>query len=90
MKCPNCGTTEDIKFFLRHQDKENDDSNVANVITIICTKCGKNESYFLEDCLPEIFPSWKETPSFDIGMIGDMLQGMSENNFSEGLITEER
>lgn len=87
MKCPECGTTEDIKFFLRHQDEdENDDSDVANVITIICTKCGKNQSYFLKDCLSEIFPSWEETPNFNM----DMIESMLENNFSEGLTTEER
>lgn len=68
MKCPECGANEGIKFFLRHQaEDENDSSNNANVITILCTKCGKNESYFLAECLDQIFPSWSESV-FDQGM----------------------
>lgn len=88
MKCPECGTNEGIKFFLRHQaEDENDTSNNANVITILCTKCGKNESYFLAECLDQIFPSWSESV-FDQGMRNDdmlfqMLSGMAggNNNF---------
>lgn len=56
MECPKCGG-QDIKFFLRHQDTEEDTSDNANVITILCIGCGHNESYFLVDCLPSIFPS---------------------------------
>lgn len=68
MKCPECGTNEGIKFFLRHQaEDENDSSNNANVITILCTKCGKNESYFLAECLDQIYPSWSESV-FNQGM----------------------
>lgn len=55
MKCPVCNSVEGIKFFLRHQDTEDDISKNANVITILCTKCGNNESFFLVDCLPYIF-----------------------------------
>lgn len=57
MKCPQCNTTKNIKFFLRHQDTEKDLDNEANVITILCTECGNNESFFLIDCLPNIFPN---------------------------------
>jgi len=78
MKCPKCGTTEEIKFFLRHQaEDENDTSDNANVITILCTKCGHNQSFFLKDCLEDIFPSWKEKTDFDIGAMANMFQGMS-------------
>ena len=62
MKCPKCNATEGIKWFLRHQateDEESDETN-ANVITMLCTQCGYNESYFLEDSLELIFPSWNE------------------------------
>lgn len=27
---------------------------------MLCTQCGYNESYFLEDSLELIFPSWNE------------------------------
>lgn len=58
MKCPKCGTVENIKFFLRHQkENEEDESDLANAITILCTECGNNESYFLLDCLDDIFPT---------------------------------
>lgn len=60
MKCPECGTTKDIKWFLRHQDKENDTINDANVITVLCTNCGYNDSVFLEDYLDDIFKDWSE------------------------------
>lgn len=57
MKCPKCGTTEDIKYFLRHQKENEDDiSDIANAITMLCTQCGYNQSYLLLDCLDEIFP----------------------------------
>ena len=61
MKCPKCGTTEDIKYFLRHQkENEDDTSDIANAITMLCTQCGYNQSYLLLDCLDEIFPDWSE------------------------------
>jgi len=59
MICPKCGK-EDIVFFLRHQDREDDSENTANCITILCKECGHNESYFLIDCLDYIFPDWSE------------------------------
>lgn len=64
MKCPKCGATENISFFLRHQSKENDDSIVANCITIIHAdpECGYNQSYLIADCLDYIFPEWSEIP----------------------------
>jgi hypothetical protein len=40
---------------LRHQNADNDLDNEANVITILCTECGENESLFLKDCLEDIF-----------------------------------
>lgn len=58
MICPKCETTEGIKWFLRHQDTETSGVDDANVITILCTECGHNESYFLENSLELIFPSW--------------------------------
>jgi hypothetical protein len=57
MKCPNCQSKKNIKFFLRHQDTNESKDNNANVITILCTKCGHNESFFLVDCLEDIFPN---------------------------------
>lgn len=64
MKCPKCGATENINFFLRHQSKENDNSAVANCITIIHAdpECGYNQSYLIVDCLDYIFPEWSEIP----------------------------
>lgn len=59
MICPKCGK-EDIVFFLRHQDREDDSENAANCITILCKECGHNESFFLIDCLDYIFPDWSE------------------------------
>ena len=38
-----------------HQDTESDQTTNANVITILCTECGNNESYFLDDLLNDIF-----------------------------------
>lgn len=76
MKCPECGATENISFFLRHQaEDENDESNNANVITILCRNCGKNESYFLRDCLEDIFPSWKENDGADLAELFSAMYG---------------
>jgi len=72
MKCPKCGTTEDLKWFLRHQpekeDESEEESTLANVITILCTKCGNNQSYFIKDCLDDIFSEWKEI-NLDLAML---------------------
>lgn len=71
MKCPKCETTENIKWLLRHQSiDENDEGTNANVITILCTECGNNETVFIEDYLPDIFTSWSELPPQDSGMSG--------------------
>lgn len=44
---------------IRHQ-KENDEdsSSIGNVITILCTDCGFNESVFIQDYLETIFNNW--------------------------------
>lgn len=61
MKCPKCESTEEIKWFLRHQKLNEDDTGTnANVITVLCTVCGYNESKFLEDYLDALFPEWDE------------------------------
>lgn len=89
MKCPNCGNSSDLKFFMRHQDREDDtDDNNANTITILCTECGHNESYFLIDCLDEIFPAWsdrpQQTPDIEaFKAFGSMFGGENEFENSE-------
>ena len=89
MKCPDCGAEEDIKWFLRHQDEgDDDDSTSANVITILCTTCGKNESHFLLDVLPDIFPSWEPREvqmNFEdqISMLGNLFGGMEMDPWDE-------
>ena len=94
MKCPKCGSTENIKFFLRHQkDNEEDDSSVANCITIIHAEpqCGFNESYLLEDCLDVIFPNWSEIQELEEKIeniqnainAGSLLEGMLGNDSIE-------
>lgn len=61
MKCPKCENIEEIKWFLRHQKLNEDDTGTnANVITVLCTVCGYNESKFLEDYLDALFPEWDE------------------------------
>ncbi len=60
IQCPKCSTNKNIKWFLRHQNKDTDLDNEANVITILCTECGENESFFLEDCLENIFLDWSD------------------------------
>ena len=85
MKCPNCNTEEGIKWFLRHSSKdENDQSKNADTITILCTKCGENESYYLEDCLCEIFTNWTES-RFDFKTLTDIVNTTysQENNFEK-------
>lgn len=69
MKCPKCGK-DNIVFFLRHQDREDDAEDVANCITILCKECGYNESFFLIDCLDYIFPNWSE--------LGQMVKVLEE------------
>ena len=54
MKCPKCDATEGLKWMLRAQHE--DESTTANVITMLCTKCGHNASVFIEDYIEDIFP----------------------------------
>ena len=78
MKCPKCGAQEGIKWFLRHQaEGPDDDSNLANAITILCTKCGANESYMLQDCLSDIFFKWSTDSLSNFGAIASMFGNMS-------------
>ena len=94
MQCPNCGAVKNIKWFLRHQKvDENDETTDANVITILCTECGHNSTFFLADCLEDIFPEWKEpqgTTQDDINNLAALF-GMFNNsmNFPEELYEEE-
>lgn len=80
MICPKCGK-EDIVFFLRHQDREDDAENVANCITILCKECGHNESFFLIDCLDYIFPDWSE--------LGQRVKTLEEQAAASQEIVEE-
>ena len=43
---------------MRHQDTEKEKGTNANVIAILCTECGYNESVFLIDYLEDIFKDW--------------------------------
>lgn len=83
MQCPKC-KNKDIKFFLRHQDTEEDTSDDANVITILCPKCGNNLSYFLADCLPGIFYEWDEenieSPQVSAKSFVEMFTALANNN----------
>ena len=46
---------------IRHQKiNEKDTSTVGNVITILCTECGFNQSVFIQDYLEDIFRDWVE------------------------------
>lgn len=59
--CPKCETTEDIKWMIRHQKaNDEDDSTLGNVITLLCTECGFNQSVFIQDYLEDIFTNWTE------------------------------
>ena len=83
MKCPECGATTNIKWFLRHQDRENNIVNDANVITILCTNCGYNDSVFLEDYLDDIFKDWSEIEpnnNFDFSSLFNFMT----DNFLDG------
>ena len=74
LRCPKCGTEEDLKWFIRHQDLEDDeDSTSGNVITILCTTCGYNQSFILADCLEDIFPEWVEEENEDYTMFEDIF-----------------
>lgn len=58
--------------------EEDDTSEYANAITILCTKCGKNQTYLLEDCLEDIFPEWR---SIDIPNLESIFAGNFKTNF---------
>lgn len=84
MKCPKCGATTNIKWFLRHQDRENDTINDANVITVLCTNCGYNDSVFFEDYLDDIFKDWSEIKQNNNTNIDfSSLFNLFSNNFNE-------
>lgn len=98
MKCPKCGDTENIKFFVRHQkSSEDDESTNANCLTILHAdpECGFNESYLLEDCLDVVFPNWSEIQEIENKVneiqnninIGDVLAMM--NGISDAIETDE-
>ena len=90
MKCPKCGATENIKFLVRHQKTDEDDeSNIANCITIIHAEpqCGFNESYLLEDCLDDIFPNWSEIRELE-AKINDIQNSMNAIEMFEDQIIE--
>ena len=98
MKCPKCGDTENIKFFVRHQkSSEDDESTNANCLTILHAdpECGFNESYLLEDCLDVVFPNWSEIQELENKVneiqnninIGDVLAMM--NGISDAIETDE-
>jgi len=83
MKCPKCGATENIKYFLRHQkENENDDSDLANAITMLCTECGYNQSYLLLDCLDDIFPDWSSLKD-QVHQFQNILAGITANPIKE-------
>ena len=57
--CPKCETTENIKWMIRHQKiNDEDNSTLGNVITLLCTECGFNQSVFIQDYLEDIFKDW--------------------------------
>ena len=98
MKCPKCGDTENIKFFVRHQkSSEDDESTNANCLTILHAdpECGFNESYLLEDCLDVVFPNWSEIQELENKVneiqnninMGDVLAIM--NGISDAIETDE-
>ena len=46
---------------IRHQkENEDDTSSLGNVITLLCTDCGFNQSVFIQEYLEEIFQDWVE------------------------------
>ena len=104
MKCPKCGDTENIKFFVRHQkSSEDDESTNANCLTILHAdpECGFNESYLLEDCLDVVFPNWSEIQELESkvneiqnnvnmgDMFAAMMGGMSNTIETEGEVIED-
>ena len=61
MFCKDCKDDGKVVWFLRHQkENEDDEGTNANVVTILCQTCGRNQSAFLVDYLPDIFPDWDE------------------------------
>ena len=99
MRCPDCGIEDgDVKWFLRHQKSdENDTATNANVITILCVKCGKNNSVFIEDYLGSFFPEWDEEreqleqlfEQFSNSNTMENLEGLEEPLEIEGKIEED-
>ena len=88
MKCPKCGATTNIKWFLRHQDRESDTIDDVNVITILCTECGYNDSVFLEEYLDDIFKDWseiKQDNNFDFNSLFNFISNsfLGEDDINE-------
>lgn len=57
--CPVCHKTDNIRYITRHQLVDRYDTDTApNVITILHAdpECGFNQTYWIEDCLEDIFP----------------------------------
>lgn len=47
---------------IRHQKVNDEDtSTIGNVITLLCTDCGFNQSMFIQDYLEDIFKDWAES-----------------------------
>lgn len=69
---------------MRHQNRENDTINDVNVITVLCTNCGYNDSVFLEDYLDDIFKDWSEIKQDNNTNIDfSSLFNLFSNNFNE-------
>lgn len=84
MYCPECKETKNIKWFFRHQkENEEDESTSANVLTVLCTECGKNSSIFIQDYLEDLFPEWDDRQSLS------QIQGNGVLVFDDELIEEE-
>jgi hypothetical protein len=58
-------------------DEEDTDTN-ANVITILCQTCGKNQSVFIKDFLKDMFPDWDEEKK----AVSEMLKAFTNINNS--------
>ena len=77
MECPNCLAEGKVVWFLRHQkiDEEDTDTN-ANVATILCQTCGKNQSVFIKDFLKDMFPDWNEEKK----TLSELLKAFTDTN----------
>lgn len=86
IRCPKCSSKKDIKWFLRCQDTSSELENEANVITILCTKCGENESFFIANCLESIFQNWSDKKKNDnilFSFLDNFMWDNEEENWLE-------